>query len=355
MDDMVRQNGVLTYLHGDALGSASLATTVTGTLVSQRRSLPYGETRWSSGPFPTDRRCTGQREEVTLGVYDYGARMYSPSLGRFISADSIVPEAGRPQSWNRYAYVRNNPLRYTDPTGHFELGSGVQDEHGQVAGYNKDSELWKYFIDLGYDDEQITEIFLNWEVNDKPFWNLLLQAKTGDLLEGVTGGGRYLGQFFTIGSSLNFGFTFLVDGMEQQIIEEGRFLNENNPYKDLLDFWDPGNHRSWMGLHQIKNDMHIHDVMLLRRGLGRSAGDYRPSYVAGTGKLAEGAPNVKPFGSLIAIGGGLFTAARGIPLGGLGIPAGIIGIAGATAATVDLCANMYAKYRYNIYAPSYTP
>jgi len=56
----------LTYLHADALGSAALATTVTGTLLSQRRYLPYGETRWSSGPFPTDRRFTGQREESVL-------------------------------------------------------------------------------------------------------------------------------------------------------------------------------------------------------------------------------------------------------------------------------------------------
>ena len=39
------------------------------------------------------------------------------ALGRFIQADSIVPAPGNPQSLNRYAYVYNNPLRYTDPTG----------------------------------------------------------------------------------------------------------------------------------------------------------------------------------------------------------------------------------------------
>jgi len=93
---------------------------VTGTLLSQRRYLPYGETRpdFAAGPFPTDRRFTGQREEVTLGLYDYGARFYSPSLGRFISADSIVPEPNQPQSLNRYMYTLGNPLRYTDPSGH---------------------------------------------------------------------------------------------------------------------------------------------------------------------------------------------------------------------------------------------
>jgi hypothetical protein len=49
---------------------------------------------------------------------DYGARMYAPGIGRFISADSIVPGAGNPQSLNRYSYVNNRPLNMVDPTGH---------------------------------------------------------------------------------------------------------------------------------------------------------------------------------------------------------------------------------------------
>ena len=51
-------------------------------------------------------------------LYDYGARFYSPLLGRFTSADSIVPQPGNPQSLNRYAYTLNNPLIRIDPTGH---------------------------------------------------------------------------------------------------------------------------------------------------------------------------------------------------------------------------------------------
>jgi hypothetical protein len=51
-------------------------------------------------------------------LYDYHARYYDPTLGRFVSADSIVPGAGKPQALNRYAYTFNNPLKYTDPSGH---------------------------------------------------------------------------------------------------------------------------------------------------------------------------------------------------------------------------------------------
>jgi RHS repeat-associated protein len=53
-----------------------------------------------------------------LGIYDYGARFYSPKLGRFLSPDTIVPGAGNPQAFNRYSYVLGNPLKYIDPSGH---------------------------------------------------------------------------------------------------------------------------------------------------------------------------------------------------------------------------------------------
>ncbi len=46
------------------------------------------------------------------------ARRYDPVLGRFIQPDTIVPDPGDPQALNRYSYVGNNPVRYTDPSGH---------------------------------------------------------------------------------------------------------------------------------------------------------------------------------------------------------------------------------------------
>jgi RHS repeat-associated protein len=78
---------------------------------------PFGEVRWASAEMPTDFGYTGQRLDG-MGLMFYHARYYAPSLGRFIQADTIVPEPGNPQSINRYSYVHNNPLRYTDPSGH---------------------------------------------------------------------------------------------------------------------------------------------------------------------------------------------------------------------------------------------
>jgi len=53
-----------------------------------------------------------------MGMYWYNSRWYDPVLGRFIQADTIVPEPGNPGSLNRYSYTQNNPIKYTDPTGH---------------------------------------------------------------------------------------------------------------------------------------------------------------------------------------------------------------------------------------------
>jgi RHS repeat-associated protein len=77
--------------------------------------LPFGETR--SGTVPTDKQFTGQRLDGT-GLYYYNARYYDPLTGRFISADTIIPNPMNPQYLNRYSYCLNNPLKYIDPSGH---------------------------------------------------------------------------------------------------------------------------------------------------------------------------------------------------------------------------------------------
>jgi RHS repeat-associated protein len=86
----------------------------------------FGTPRGQSGTLNTDYRFTGQRsEEANLGsLYDFGGRFYSPVFGRFVSADSLVPRPGDPQSLNRYSYARNNPLIRVDPSGHADCAAG---------------------------------------------------------------------------------------------------------------------------------------------------------------------------------------------------------------------------------------
>ena len=117
----LKKAGTLSYLLTDHLGSTSVTyNPANGQSVTQLYK-PWGEPRWPNpSTLPTDYRFTGQRsEEATLGsLYDYGARAYSPRLGRFLSADTIVPQPGDPQSLNRYSYTRNSPTKLVDPTGH---------------------------------------------------------------------------------------------------------------------------------------------------------------------------------------------------------------------------------------------
>jgi RHS repeat-associated protein len=107
------------FIHADHLGSTSLTTDITGTLVAETRYLPYGEERWITGTLVTDFTFTGQRAEAGFRLMDYNARYYDPWLGRWLSPDPIVPDPTNPQSLNRYSYVYNRPLVYIDDGGNF--------------------------------------------------------------------------------------------------------------------------------------------------------------------------------------------------------------------------------------------
>ncbi len=116
----MRDKGGLIFIHGDMLGSASMTTdSNNGSKISEMRYKPFGEPRLLVNQMNTDRTFTGQRVERGFGnILDYGARYYDPYIGRFISADTIVPRPGDPQAFNRYTYARANPLRRIDPFGH---------------------------------------------------------------------------------------------------------------------------------------------------------------------------------------------------------------------------------------------
>ena len=117
----MRINGTLYFVLKDHLGSASVVTDSSGNIVGESRYYPYGETRLTTGTMQTDQLFTGQREIAGLGIYHYGARFYSPKLGRFLSADTMVPNPANPQAFNRYSYVYGNPLRYVDPSGNIPI------------------------------------------------------------------------------------------------------------------------------------------------------------------------------------------------------------------------------------------
>jgi RHS repeat-associated protein len=106
------------FYHNDHLGGVNVITDISGTRVQLNEYDPWGKVSRTEGNVDPEKRFTGQILDPESGLYYYGARYYDPELARFISPDPIVPSPGDPQSLNRYSYVRNNPVKYIDPTGH---------------------------------------------------------------------------------------------------------------------------------------------------------------------------------------------------------------------------------------------
>lgn len=113
----MKKDGAVYYLYGDQLGSVSAVADGSGASTSKTLYHPWGTTRHTQGASPTDYAFTGQMQ--VDNIYYYNARWYDPMLGRFMEADTIVPSHQGTQGFDRYAYVNNNPMRYTDPTGHW--------------------------------------------------------------------------------------------------------------------------------------------------------------------------------------------------------------------------------------------
>lgn len=122
------------FFHKDHLGSSVGMSNASGTKAESTDYMPFGEERDHSGSTVTDYKFTDQELDSESGLYNYDARLYDPGIGRFICADSIVPDMYDPQSLNRYAYCYNNPLRYNDPTGHTVIGIGIGAVTGCISG-----------------------------------------------------------------------------------------------------------------------------------------------------------------------------------------------------------------------------
>jgi len=124
-------NPTISYLTTDTLGTPRINTDANGQVTARHDYLPFGEeiiglgNRQSSNGYQDDdisQKFTGQIRDEESGLDYFEARYYGSKLGRFTSLDPLL-ESGRairPQSWNRYAYVLNNPMRFTDPDGLIE-------------------------------------------------------------------------------------------------------------------------------------------------------------------------------------------------------------------------------------------
>jgi RHS repeat-associated protein len=120
----------LRYMHHDHLGSVAAISNEAGSIVERLAYDPWGKRRFPNGlpdsqdaivGLNTERGYTMHEHLDEVGVIHMNGRIFDPLIGRFMSADPYTQAPGNLQSFNRYAYVMNNPLAYTDPSGYWSL------------------------------------------------------------------------------------------------------------------------------------------------------------------------------------------------------------------------------------------
>ncbi len=136
------------YLVTDQLGTPRMILDQSGSLanVSRHDYLPFGEElgvnvggRTQAQGYGqadgTRQQFTGQQRDNETGLDYFGARYYASMQGRFVSTDPVLSSGHpmNPQSWNRYSYVGNNPLKLTDPNGEMWVYHYLDDEHKRIG------------------------------------------------------------------------------------------------------------------------------------------------------------------------------------------------------------------------------
>ena len=130
---LVTQNGstsTVSYLLRDHLGSLTAVLDKTGNVLEKLSYDAWGKRRNLNGsginlsvlyafkPQFSERGYTGHKHVDSMGLIHMNGRVYDPVIARFLSADPIIQAPSNLQSLNRYSYVINNPLSYTDPSGY---------------------------------------------------------------------------------------------------------------------------------------------------------------------------------------------------------------------------------------------
>jgi RHS repeat-associated protein len=141
------------FQYGNHLGSAALELDSAAQIITYEEYTPFGCTAYqavrSQTTTPKRYRYTGKERDEESGLYYHGARYYAPWLCRWTACDPLV-------SMNRYLYVKNNPVIYSDPTGEREASPAEQKEialwresaQQYKAAYESNGSVGRYFSRL---------------------------------------------------------------------------------------------------------------------------------------------------------------------------------------------------------------
>jgi RHS repeat-associated protein len=137
--DLVTPTGVF-YYFSDHLKTASVITDSAGNIKSESDYYPWGGELQFTNNDSNHYKFTGKERDSESGLDLMGARYYSSSLGRFTKPDPLMIQKQKlldPQQWNMYQYARNNPLRFTDPTGKYVCADSAKCDSKQDTDFEK--------------------------------------------------------------------------------------------------------------------------------------------------------------------------------------------------------------------------
>jgi RHS repeat-associated protein len=148
----------LYYLHLDVMGSLTTITDISGNVVERRNYDPWGRPRnpntleyslnnpfGSNTTLSTLRGFTFHEHLDWFDLINMNGRMFDTHLSQFLNADPFITDYTNSQTFNRYSYVSNNPLKYTDPTGY--IGSNPNSgPSSNIASNGSSIASWNSFL-----------------------------------------------------------------------------------------------------------------------------------------------------------------------------------------------------------------
>jgi RHS repeat-associated protein len=141
----VGQGPEMRYYHRDHLDSIAAISNSSAGIIERLSFEAYGERRYPNGSaqdrtsplvgITTDRGFTMHEHLDEMNLIHMNGRIYDPVLARFMTSDPFIAGTGNLQSYNRYSYVSNSPLMYTDPSGYWSLRRSLKASAPAAVGF----------------------------------------------------------------------------------------------------------------------------------------------------------------------------------------------------------------------------